>query len=65
MNENTWVREKTKVTDVIDKSEDGSGHGQGASAGYEKTDGHCVSPPGNHTKGKYLEEDRGDVGETN
>ena len=57
-----WVREKTKVTD---KSEDGSGPGQGTSAGYKITDGHCVSPLGNHTKGKDLEEDQRDVGETN
>ena len=27
--------------------------------------GHCVSPPGNPTKGKDLEEDRRDVGKTN
>ena len=47
------------------KSEDGSGPGQGTSAGYEITDGHCVSPPGNHTKGKNLEEGRRDGGETN
>ena len=39
--------------------------GQGTSAGYGITDGNCVSPPGNPTKGKDLEEDRRDVGETN
>ena len=44
----------------MNKSEDGNGPGQGMSAGYEITDGHCVSPPGNPTKGKDLEEDRRD-----
>ena len=39
--------------------------GQGTSAGYEMTDGHCISPLGNPTKGKDLGEDRRDVGETN
>ena len=43
----------------------GSGPGQGMSAGYEITNGHCVSPHGNPTKGKDIEEDRRDVGETN
>ena len=39
---------------------------QGTSAGYEIADGHSVSqPPGNSTKGKDLEENRRDVGETN
>ena len=46
-------------------SEDGSGSGQRTSAEYEITGGHCVSPPGNHTKGKDLEEGRRDGGETN
>ena len=46
-------------------SEGGSGRGQGTSAEYEITDGHCVSPPGNLTKGKDLEEDRRDGGKTN
>ena len=41
----------------MNKSEDGSEPGQGTSVGYEITDGHCVSPPGNPTKGKDLEED--------
>ena len=45
---NIWVREKTK----LNKSKNGRGHGQGTSAGYEITDGHCVSPPGNPTKEK-------------
>ena len=40
----------------MNKSKDGSGPRQGTSAGYEITDGHCVSPSGNHTKGKDLEE---------
>ena len=39
--------------------------GQGTSAGHEITYGHCVSPPGNPTKGTELEEDRRDDGETN
>ena len=34
------------------------------SAGYEITDGHCISQPGNVTKGNDLKEDRRDVGET-
>ena len=45
---------KTKVTDVIEQV---SGPGQGTSAEYEKTDGHCVPPAGNPTKGNDLEED--------
>ena len=36
----------------LNKSEDGSGPGQGTSAGYGITDGHCVSPPGNPMKGR-------------
>ena len=55
---------RTKKDGKEYKSEDGSGTGQGALAGYEITDGHCVSPPGNPTR-KDLEEDRRDVGETN
>ena len=35
---------------MIVKSDDGSVPGQGTSAGYEITDGHCVSQPGNSTK---------------
>ena len=42
----------------MNKSEGGSGHGQGTSAGYKITDG-------NPTKGKYQEEGRRDGGETN
>ena len=49
----------------MDKSEDGNGPGQGTSAGYEITDGHTVSLPGNPTKGNDLEEDQRDDGETN
>ena len=60
---NIWIRDKTMVTDVIEQV--GSGPGQGTSAGYEITDGHCASPPGNPTKGKDLKEGRRDVGETN
>ena len=47
------------------KSEDGSVHGQGTSAGYEITDGHSVLPHGNPTKGIHLEEGRRDGGEKN
>ena len=43
----------------MNKSEDGSGPEQGTSAGYEITDGHCVSPPGNPKK-KDLEDGRRD-----
>ena len=39
----------------LNKSKDGRGPGQGKSAGYEITDG---SPPGKHTKGNHIEEDR-------
>ena len=42
----------------LNKSEDGSGQ-------YEITDGHYISPSGNHTKGKDLDEDRRDGEETN
>ena len=48
----------------LNKSEGGSGPVQGTSAEYEITDGHCVSPPGNPTKGKDVEEGQRDVGET-
>ena len=61
---NIRVREKTQVTEV-NMSEDGSRPGQGTSAGYEITDGHCVLPPGNPTKGKDLEESRRDGEVTN
>ena len=61
---NIWVREKTKVTYVIE-SEGVSGPGQCTSAGYAITDGHCISPVGNPTKGIELEKGRGDGGETN
>ena len=40
----------------MNKSEDGSKPGQGMSAGYKITDGHCISPPGYPTKGKNLKE---------
>ena len=62
---NIWIREKIKVKDVMNMLEDRSGPGQGTLAGYKVTDEHCVSPPGNPTKGKYLEEGRQDGGETN
>ena len=41
----------------MNKSEDGSGHGQDTSAEYEITDGHFVSLTGNPIKGKNIEED--------
>ena len=43
------------------KSEDGSGPGQGTSAGFEITDGHCVSSPGNPTKGRPARSWRDDL----
>ena len=49
---------KGNIGTCLNKSGDGSGPGQGTSAGYENTNGHCVSPPGNPTKGKDLEEGR-------
>ena len=52
---NIWVREKTKVTDVTEQVRSRNGPGQGTSSRYEITEGHCVSPPGHHTKGKDLE----------
>ena len=64
MPKNIWVREKTTFTDVIEQV-GRSGLGQGTSAGYEVTDGHYVSPPGNPTKGNDLEEDQPVDGETN
>ena len=64
---NKDVREKTKFTDVIEqiRRRKWTRAGQGTPAGHEVTDGHCVSPPENTKKGKYLEQDRRDVGETN
>jgi len=41
----------------------GGGPWQGTLAEYEITDGHRVSPPGNPTKGNYLEEDGRDSGD--
>ena len=51
---NIWLREKTKVTDVIEqvRTEDGSGPGQGTAAGYEVINGHCLSPLRNHSKAR-------------
>jgi len=49
---------------ILNKSEDRSGPGQGTPAGYEISNGQCVSPSGNHRK-KGLEEGRRDGGETN
>ena len=63
---NIWIREKTKVTDAIEqiRRRKWAWAGHIRSARYEITDGHCASPPGNNTKGKDLEEDRRDIGET-
>jgi len=61
---NILVRANTKATDVIEQEDDGSGPRQGTLAGYEITDGHCVLPLGNRTKGKDQDEDWRDVGET-
>ena len=47
------------VTDVIEQVRRSEPR-QGTSAGYEITNGHCISPPGNPRKGKDLEEDRSD-----
>ena len=52
----------------MNKSEDGSGPGQGMSAEYEISDdrdGHHISPPENPINRTNLEEDRQDDGETN
>ena len=49
----------------MNKSEEDNRPGQGTSAGYEITDGHCVSPLRNPAKRKYLQEDRRVGGETN
>ena len=48
---------KIKVTDVIEQVRKRNWT-QARQPAYEKTDGHCVSPSGNHMKEKYLEEDR-------
>ena len=60
---NIWGREKTKVTDVTEQVR----RRKWTWAGHVNRirDGHCVSPPGNTTKGKDPEEDRRDGGETN
>ena len=62
-----WVREKTMSHTRLDKSEDGSGHRQGTSAGYEITDGHCYHHLETLRRETIydLEEDRRDDGETN
>ena len=60
---NICIRKKTKATDLIEQVR--SGPEQGTSAGYEITDGHCVSPPGNPMKGKDVEEGQRDSGEMN
>ena len=60
---NIWVREKTKVTDVIEQVR--SGPGQGTSTEQEVTNGHCISPPRNPMKRKDLEEDWREDGEKN
>ena len=53
------------VTDVIEQVRRRKWKWAGHVTGYDITDGHCVSLPGNYAEGKDLEEDRRDVGETN
>ena len=77
---NIWVWEKTKITDVIAWTSQNWSVLTGPSAkaemdlgrarqqlGYEIINGHSLScaPLRNPPKGKYLEEGRRDVGETN
>ena len=62
---NIWVREKTKVTDVIEQVRKRKWTWAGHVKAHEITDGHCGSPPGNTMKGKDLEEDRRDGGMIN
>ena len=54
-NKNIWIREKTKVTGVIEQ----------VSRRKWTWAGHGVSPPGKPTKGKHVEVDRRYVGEKN
>ena len=49
---------KTKITDEIEQVR----RRKWTWAGYEITDGHCASPPGNPTKGADLQEDRREKG---
>ena len=62
---NIWVREKTKVTDVIEHVIRRKWTWAGHISRILITDGHCVSPPRNTTKVKDLEEDRQHVRQTN
>ena len=47
---NKHMDKRGQVTDGLLESQDGCGAGQGTSAEYEITNGHCVSPAGNHIK---------------
>ena len=53
---NIWAREKTQVTDVIEQVKRRKWTWAGHVTRIQITDGHCVSPPGNATKGNDLEE---------
>ena len=57
---NIWLKENTNITDVIEQVR--RRKWTYTSAGYEITDGHCVSPPGNSTKGKDLEASERKIG---
>ena len=59
--EKTQIKRKTKVTYVIGEVRRRKVPGHE----YEITDGHRVSPPGQSTNGKYLQNDRRDDGEKN
>ena len=63
--QNIWVREKTKITDVIEQVKRRKWTWAGHVSRNEITDGHCVSPLGNLTKGIDLEERRRGGGEKN
>ncbi|MEG7521924.1 MAG: hypothetical protein M3H12_02325, partial [Chromatiales bacterium] len=59
---NIWVRERSKVIDVMEQVGRRKWTWAGHISKYEITDGHHVSPPGNPTMGNDLEEDRRDNG---
>ena len=57
---NIWVREKMKITDVIDQVRKRKWTWAWHVSRIQVNWGHRISPSGNHTKGKGLEEDRRD-----